>query len=179
MDDAARLLERAYRRFEELRPTLTPGRLNTLLTLLTARLHGNPAAVGDDSVHGFAVPYFAKAAQRESVFALGAVAGEAGVLHHEDQHQTAFPIDAHVGRISSAVTEGRTRYRPAKAVTLFNRGSSLLARHLLDGSFREDALAFELAAAEHHPAKFRDVGSGRKQSAGRHRQAGCDHPTDR
>ena len=33
VDDAAGLLERAYRRFEELRPTLTPERLNTLLTL--------------------------------------------------------------------------------------------------------------------------------------------------
>ena len=33
VDDAARLLERAYRRFEELRPTLTPERLNTVLTL--------------------------------------------------------------------------------------------------------------------------------------------------
>ena len=33
VDDAARLLERANRRFEELRPTLTPERLNTLLTL--------------------------------------------------------------------------------------------------------------------------------------------------
>src|SRR5437764_9040307 len=33
VDDAARLLESAYRRFEELRPTLTPERLNTLLTL--------------------------------------------------------------------------------------------------------------------------------------------------
>src|SRR5215471_19315967 len=33
VDDAARLLERAYRRFEELRPTLTPERLNTVQTL--------------------------------------------------------------------------------------------------------------------------------------------------
>ena len=33
VDDAARLLERAYRRVEELRPTLTPERLNTVLTL--------------------------------------------------------------------------------------------------------------------------------------------------
>src|SRR5579883_2808302 len=33
VDDAARLLERAYRRFEELRPGLTPEWLNTLLTL--------------------------------------------------------------------------------------------------------------------------------------------------
>jgi uncharacterized damage-inducible protein DinB len=33
VDDAVRLLERAYRRFEELRPTLTPERLNTVLTL--------------------------------------------------------------------------------------------------------------------------------------------------
>src|SRR5947208_14320400 len=33
VDDAARLLERAYRRFEELRPTLTPERLNTVVTL--------------------------------------------------------------------------------------------------------------------------------------------------
>jgi uncharacterized damage-inducible protein DinB len=33
VDDAARLLDRAYRRFEELHPTLTPERLNTMLTL--------------------------------------------------------------------------------------------------------------------------------------------------
>ena len=33
LDDMAGLLERAYRRFEELRPTLTPERLNTVLTL--------------------------------------------------------------------------------------------------------------------------------------------------
>jgi uncharacterized damage-inducible protein DinB len=33
VDDAARLLKRAYRRFEELRPTLTPERLNALVTL--------------------------------------------------------------------------------------------------------------------------------------------------
>ena len=31
LDDAARLLERAYRRFEELRATLTPEQLNTVL----------------------------------------------------------------------------------------------------------------------------------------------------
>lgn len=33
VDDAARLLERAYRRFEDLRPGFTPEWLNTLLTL--------------------------------------------------------------------------------------------------------------------------------------------------
>ena len=33
MDDAARLLERAYRRVEELRPSFTPDWLNTVLTL--------------------------------------------------------------------------------------------------------------------------------------------------
>ena len=33
VDDAARLLERAYRRFEELQPTLTPERLNTVYTM--------------------------------------------------------------------------------------------------------------------------------------------------
>src|SRR5262245_2612271 len=33
VDAAARLLERAYRRFKDLRPTLTPERLNTVLTL--------------------------------------------------------------------------------------------------------------------------------------------------
>jgi uncharacterized damage-inducible protein DinB len=33
VDDVAQLLERAYRRFEELRPTLTLERLNTVLTL--------------------------------------------------------------------------------------------------------------------------------------------------
>jgi uncharacterized damage-inducible protein DinB len=32
VDDAARLLERAYRRFDELRPTLTPEGLNTVRT---------------------------------------------------------------------------------------------------------------------------------------------------
>jgi uncharacterized damage-inducible protein DinB len=33
VDDAAGLVERAYRRFEELRQALTPERLNTVLTL--------------------------------------------------------------------------------------------------------------------------------------------------
>ena len=33
VDDAARLLERAYRRFEALQPTLTPERLNTVFTV--------------------------------------------------------------------------------------------------------------------------------------------------
>ncbi len=33
VDDVARLLESSYRRFGELRPTLTPERLNSLLTL--------------------------------------------------------------------------------------------------------------------------------------------------
>jgi len=33
VDDAARLLDRAYRRFDELLPTLTPERLNTVVTL--------------------------------------------------------------------------------------------------------------------------------------------------
>jgi uncharacterized damage-inducible protein DinB len=33
VDDVDQLLERAYRRFEELRPALTPERLNTVLTL--------------------------------------------------------------------------------------------------------------------------------------------------
>jgi hypothetical protein len=33
VDDAAELLEHAYRRFEDLRPLLTPERLNTTLTL--------------------------------------------------------------------------------------------------------------------------------------------------
>jgi uncharacterized damage-inducible protein DinB len=37
VDDAARLLERAYRRFEELQPTLTPERLNTVFTLRARR----------------------------------------------------------------------------------------------------------------------------------------------
>jgi len=33
VDDVAQLLKRAYRRFEELRPALTPERLNSVLTL--------------------------------------------------------------------------------------------------------------------------------------------------
>ena len=51
VDDVARLLERAYRRFEELRPTLTPERLNTVLTLRADRPHFHPAAVGDAAPH--------------------------------------------------------------------------------------------------------------------------------
>jgi uncharacterized damage-inducible protein DinB len=35
VNDVAQLLERAYHRFEELRPTLTPERLNSVLTLRT------------------------------------------------------------------------------------------------------------------------------------------------
>ena len=48
VDDAARLLERAYHRFEEFRPTLTPERLNTVLTL---RGSAALAAVGDTAPH--------------------------------------------------------------------------------------------------------------------------------
>src|SRR5437667_10876835 len=33
VDDAAQLLDRAYRRFDQLQPTLTPERLNIILTL--------------------------------------------------------------------------------------------------------------------------------------------------
>ncbi len=51
VDDAARLLERAYRRFEELRPTLTPERLNTVLTLRRSGRTCDPAAVGDAAPH--------------------------------------------------------------------------------------------------------------------------------
>ena len=51
VDDAARLLERAYRRFEELRPTLTPERLNTMLTL-----RGRDDRIGD---YAFTLPRWA------------------------------------------------------------------------------------------------------------------------
>ncbi len=51
VDDAARLLERAYRRFEELRPTLTPEWLNTLLTL-----RGRDDRIGD---YSFTLPRWA------------------------------------------------------------------------------------------------------------------------
>ncbi len=51
VDDAARLLERAYRRFEELRPTLTPERLNTMLTL-----RGRDDRIGD---YTFTLPRWA------------------------------------------------------------------------------------------------------------------------
>jgi uncharacterized damage-inducible protein DinB len=51
VDDAARLLERAYRRFEELRPTLTPERLNTMLTL-----RGHDDRIGD---YTFTLPRWA------------------------------------------------------------------------------------------------------------------------
>jgi uncharacterized damage-inducible protein DinB len=51
VDDAARLLERAYRRFEELRPTLTPEWLNTMLTL-----RGSDPRIGD---YTFTLPRWA------------------------------------------------------------------------------------------------------------------------
>jgi uncharacterized damage-inducible protein DinB len=51
VDDAARLLERAYRRFEDLRPTLTPERLNSTLTL-----RGHDDRIGD---FVFALPRWA------------------------------------------------------------------------------------------------------------------------
>ena len=51
VDDAARLLERAYRRFEELRPTLMPERLNTMLTL-----RGRDDRIGD---YTFTMPRWA------------------------------------------------------------------------------------------------------------------------
>jgi uncharacterized damage-inducible protein DinB len=51
VDDAAGLLERAYRRFEELRPTLMPERLNTMLTL-----RGRDDRIGD---YTFTLPRWA------------------------------------------------------------------------------------------------------------------------
>jgi uncharacterized damage-inducible protein DinB len=53
LDGAARLLERAYRRFEDLRPTLTPGGewLNTMLTL-----RGSDPRIGD---YAFTLPRWA------------------------------------------------------------------------------------------------------------------------
>jgi uncharacterized damage-inducible protein DinB len=51
VDDAARLLERAYRRFEELRPTLTPEWLSTMLTL-----RGHDPRIGD---YAFTLPRWA------------------------------------------------------------------------------------------------------------------------
>src|ERR1700690_473235 len=51
VDDAARLLERAYRRFEELHPTLTPELLNTMLTL-----RGRDERIGD---YTFTLPRWA------------------------------------------------------------------------------------------------------------------------
>jgi uncharacterized damage-inducible protein DinB len=50
-DDASRLLERAYHRFDELRPTLTPEWLSTMLTL-----RGNDPRIGDFS---FSLPRWA------------------------------------------------------------------------------------------------------------------------
>jgi uncharacterized damage-inducible protein DinB len=51
VDDAARLLERAYRRFEELRLTLTPEWLSTMLTL-----RGSDPRIGD---YAFTLPRWA------------------------------------------------------------------------------------------------------------------------
>jgi uncharacterized damage-inducible protein DinB len=51
VDDAARLLECAYRRFENLRPTLTPDRLNSMLTL-----RGHDDRIGD---YTFSLPLWA------------------------------------------------------------------------------------------------------------------------
>jgi uncharacterized damage-inducible protein DinB len=51
VDAAARLLDRAYRRFEALHPTLTPERLNTPLTL-----RGHDPRIGD---YAFTLPRWA------------------------------------------------------------------------------------------------------------------------
>jgi hypothetical protein len=55
VDNAARMLERAYRRFEELRPTLTPERLNAMLTVrgggYTFTLPGGRVAPHCQSLH--------------------------------------------------------------------------------------------------------------------------------
>ena len=51
VDDVAQLLERAYRRFEELRPTLTPERLDSMLTL-----RGRDDRIGD---YAFTLPRWA------------------------------------------------------------------------------------------------------------------------
>jgi uncharacterized damage-inducible protein DinB len=51
VDDAARLLERAYGHFEDLRPTLTPEWLNTMLTL-----RGRDDRIGD---YTFTLPRWA------------------------------------------------------------------------------------------------------------------------
>lgn len=51
VDDAARLLERAYLRFEELRPTLTPERVGSMLTL-----HGRDDRIGE---YTFTLPRWA------------------------------------------------------------------------------------------------------------------------
>ena len=51
VDDAARLLERAYRRFESLRLTLTPERLNAMLTL-----RGHDIRIGN---YAFTLPRWA------------------------------------------------------------------------------------------------------------------------
>jgi uncharacterized damage-inducible protein DinB len=54
VDDAARLLERAYRRFEKLRPTLTPPHPEWLNTMLTLR--GHDPRIGD---YAFTLPRWA------------------------------------------------------------------------------------------------------------------------
>ena len=51
VDDVAQLLERAYRRFEELRPTFTPERLNTVLTLHAIGRSFTLPRVGDTAPH--------------------------------------------------------------------------------------------------------------------------------
>src|SRR5947207_3386133 len=51
VDDASRLLERTYRRFEELLPTFTPGCLDTMLTL-----RGRDDRIGD---YTFTLPRWA------------------------------------------------------------------------------------------------------------------------
>ena len=51
VDDVAQLLERAYRRFEDLRPTLTRGAAQLRADATRGRPHFHAAAVGDPAPH--------------------------------------------------------------------------------------------------------------------------------
>ena len=95
------------------------------------------------------------------------------VLHHEHRDELLLGIDAHVGLVGPAVTEGAAGLairEPTEAIG--NReAAGLRRRHLPDRIFREITLSVENAAAEDHAAEQRNVGGGGKQAACRKRHA--------
>ena len=98
-------------------------------------------------------------------------------LDHEHDDQPRFRIDAVVGAVGAAPSEGAHRTQPARAVAIDRleakaesepgrrvQRADLVRRHQRDGSRREDADAIERAAVANHLEEARVVARGREQA---------------